>query len=546
LRAKAGVTIVSWSALALALLFAGQAGRAQSAQAQAPLAAQPPAAESTYEDSTNELSVTVGKSVLVDCAQPIQRVAIGLGDIAEASAISPTEIMVDGKAAGETSLIIWDIHGGRQFFNVTVRQQATVTGDSLDAIRRELRTELPGQSIRVSYSNNAIFLRGTVNDLTSSSRAVQIASSAGKVVNLLDVDVPKSDPQILLKVRFASVDRSRARQLGINLFNLGLGNAVGGVTTTEFSPPTIAGGNGASAAGSGTGGVTGVAGSAMFSNELNLLAFFPGLGTGADISALETKGIVQVLAEPNLMATDGKEASFLAGGEYPYPVAQGSSGGLTTVTIEFKEYGIRLNFIPTITPRGTIRLQVAPEVSALDYTNQVNISGFEVPGITSRKVNTEVELADGESFMIGGLLDKSTNDTFNKIPFIGDIPIIGKLFQSEQKTKNDTELIVIVTPEIVSPMAAGQPLPALHYTEPFIPANSNIEMHQPDAKTPANTMPPAPASLPVETLIQSMKPEKPLVIENATGGFGANGGAQINSGAGASGGYSGGAATPQQ
>jgi len=535
LRANAGVTIVSLSALALAL-FAGQAERAHSAPAQAATAAQPPAAESTYEDSTNELSVAVGKSVLVDCAQPIQRVAIGLGDIAEASAISPTEIMVDGKAPGETSLIIWDIHGGRQFFNVTVRQQATITGDSLDAIRRELRTELPGQSIRVSYSNNAIFLRGTVNDLTSSSRAVQIASAAGKVVNLLDVDVPKSDPQILLKVRFASVDRNRARQLGINLFNLGLGNAVGGVTTTQFAPPSI------SSSTSGASGVGGVAGGATFSNEFNLLAYFPGLGVGADISALESKGIVQVLAEPNLMATDGKEASFLAGGEYPYPVAQGSSGGLTTVTIEFKEYGIRLNFIPTITPRGTIRLQVAPEVSALDYTNEVNISGFEVPGITSRKVNTEVELADGESFMIGGLLDKSTNDTFEKIPFIGDIPIIGKLFQSEQKTKNDTELIVIVTPEIVSPMAAGQPLPGLHYPEPFIPANSNIAMHQPDAKTPANTMPPAPASLPVETLIQSMKPEKPLVVEGATGGFGAAG-MPINSG---SSGASTGMATPQQ
>ena len=533
MKPKAGVTIVSWSALALALLFAGQAGRAQSAPAQAPPAAQPPAAESTYEDSTNELSVTVGKSVLVDCAQPIQRVAIGLGDIAEASAISPTEIMVDGKAPGETSLIIWDIHGGRQFFNVTVRQQATITGDSLDAIRRELRTELPGQSIRVSYSNNAIFLRGTVNDLTSSSRAMQIASAAGKVVNLLDVDVPKSDPQILLKVRFASVDRNRARQLGINLFNLGLGNAVGGVTTTQFAPPSISGTT------SGTNGVGGVAGGATFSNEFNLLAYFPGLGVGADISALESKGIVQVLAEPNLMATDGKEASFLAGGEYPYPVAQGSTGGLSTVTIEFKEYGIRLNFIPTITPRGTIRLQVAPEVSALDYTNEVDISGFEVPGITSRKVNTEVELADGESFMIGGLLDKSTNDTFEKIPFLGDIPIIGKLFQSEQKTKNDTELIVIVTPEIVSPLAAGEPLPALHYPEPFIPANSNIAMHQPDAKTPANTLPPAPASLPVETLIQSMKPEKPLLIENATGGFG-TAGSPLNSGG------SGGAATPQQ
>jgi len=538
LRSNAGVTIVSCGALALAL-FAGQAVRAQSTPAQTAPAAQPPAAEATYADSTNELSVTVGKSVLVDCAQPIQRVAIGVGDIAEATAISPTEIMVDGKAAGETSLIIWDIHGGRQFFNVTVRAQATVTGDSLDAIRRELRAELPGQTIRVSYSNNNIFLRGTVSDLVSSSRAVQIASSAGKVVNLLDVDVPKSDPQILIKVRFASVDRNRARQLGINLFNLGLGNAVGGVTTTQFAPPAVGGG---SSAGGGEG-VSGVAGSATFSNEFNLLAYFPGLGVGADISALETKGVVQVLAEPNVLAANGKEASFLAGGEFPYPVAQGSTGGLTTVTIEFKEYGVRLNFIPTITPRGTIRLQVAPEVSALDYTNEVNISGFEVPGLTSRRVNTEVELADGESFMIGGLLDKSTTDTFNKIPFIGDIPILGKLFQSEQKTKNDTELIVIVTPEIVSPLPANAALPTLNYPVPFIPPNSNIAMHQPDAKTPENTLPPSPASIPVETLVESMKPEKPLIIESATGGFGTGGGA-INSGN--SGGSPAAAAPPQQ
>ena len=265
MRSKAGVTIVSCGALALAL-FAGQAVRAQSAPAQSAPAAQPPAAETTYEDSTNELSVTVGKSVLVDCAQPIQRVAVGIGDIAEATAISPTEIMVDGKAAGETSLIIWDIHGGRQFFNVTVRAQATVTGDNLDAIRRELRAELPGQTVRVSYSNNSIFLRGTVSDLVSSSRAVQIASAAGKVVNLLDVDVPKAEPQILIKVRFASVDRNRARQLGINLFDLGLANAVGGVTTTQFSPPSITSGSGSGA------GVTGVAGSATFSNEFNLLA----------------------------------------------------------------------------------------------------------------------------------------------------------------------------------------------------------------------------------------------------------------------------------
>jgi pilus assembly protein CpaC len=523
LRTKAGVTIVSFSALALALL-AGPAVRAQSAPATQP----PAAAETTYEDSTNELSVTVGKSVLVDCAQPIQRVAVGIGDIAEASAISPTEIMVDGKAAGETSLIIWDIHGGRQFFNVTVRAQPAVTGDSLDAVRRELRAELPGQTIRVTYSNGSIYLRGTVSDLVSSSRAVQIASAAGKVVNLLDVDVPKGEPQILIKVRFASVDRNKARQLGINLFNLGLGNAVGGVTTGQFSPPTISGGSSSSGGGSSGGSASGPAGNASFSNEFNLLAFFPGLGVGADISALETKGVVQVLAEPNVLATNGKEASFLAGGEFPYPVVQGTGSG-TAVTIQFKEYGIRINFIPTITPRGTIHLQVAPEVSALDYTNEATISGFEVPGITERRVNTEVELADGESFMIGGLLDKTTNDTFQKIPFIGDIPILGKLFQSELRTKNDTELIVIVTPEIVSPFAAGTTVPNPHYPVAFLPPNSNIPMHQPDAKTAENTPAPAPTSVPVETLIQSMKPEQPLVIESGTGGFG-SGGAAINSG----------------
>jgi pilus assembly protein CpaC len=321
---------------------------------------------------------------------------------------------------------------------------------------------------------------------------VEIASTAGKVVNLLDVSLPKSKSQILLRVRIASVDRNRARQLGINPFNLGLGNAVGQVSTGQFSPPQISN----SGTSSGQESLSVAGGSATFTQELNLLAFFPGLGTGASIEALETRGVVQLLAEPNLMAADGKEASFLSGGEYPYPVVSGTSGGLPAVSIEFKEYGIRLNFIPTITPRGTIRLQVAPEVSALDYTNEVQISGFTVPGLTTRRVNTEVELADGESLLIGGLLDKSLTDTFEKIPFIGDIPILGKLFQSDSRTRNDTELIVLVTPEIVSPIPAGKPIP-------------------------------------VEKLIESMKPEQPLVIESGTGGFGTSSSA-INQGGGAS------------
>jgi pilus assembly protein CpaC len=179
--------------------------------------------------------VAVGKTVLVDCAKPIMRVAIGLGDIAEATAISPTEIMLNGKAPGETSLIIWDTTGGRQFFNVTVRASASVLNDNLDAVRRELRTELPGQVLKVSSENGSVLLRGTVKDLDSSRRAVKIASIGGNVVNLLDVDVPASEPQILLKVRFISVDRSKETQLGINLFNNGLGNSLGSISTGQFT-----------------------------------------------------------------------------------------------------------------------------------------------------------------------------------------------------------------------------------------------------------------------------------------------------------------------
>jgi pilus assembly protein CpaC len=508
LRAKAAIAI-AFSAVWF-VFGEGQDLRAQAAPPAAPAAA-------TFQDSTNDLSVTVGKTVLVDTSAPISRVAMGSGDIAQASAVSPTEIMVNGKAVGETSLIIWDIHGGRQFFNITVRTPATIANDNLDAVRRELRTELPGQTIRVTYDNNNIFLRGDVKDLTSSDRAVKIAATAGKVVNLLSVDVPSSDPQILLKVRFCSVDRNLEKQMGINLFNLGAGNTVGGVSTGQYSPPSISGSSsGSSTESFGTSGAT-----AVFSNELNLLAFYPGLGIGASIQALEQRGLVETLAQPNVLALNGHEASFLAGGEFPYPVVQGTSaGGSTAVTIEFKQYGIRLNFIPTITPRETIRLQVAPEVSQLDYSHEVEISGFEVPGITSRRVNTEVELKDGQSFVIGGLLDNEETETFEKIPFIGDIPILGKFFQSMTRTKSNTELIVIVTPELVAPIPAGQPVPQLKYPVAFLPPNTNIPMNNPEDKTPENTLPPTPTSVPVETLVDSMKPEKPLVIESQTGGFG--------------------------
>ncbi len=501
MRAKAGIFNAIISALSLAL----SASLGLAAQ-NAPGVSQSVGAPN--QDSANELSVSVGKTVLIDCAKPVSRVAIGAPEVAEASVISPTEIMVNGKGAGETSLILWDTKGNRQFFNVTVRPPAAISGDRLESVRRQLQMELPGQPLRISADRDIIFLRGTVRNLSSASRAAQIAGTAGKVVNLLNIEVPAADPQILLKVRFASIDRNKGIQAGINLFSSGFGNTIAGINTGQFSPPSLALPSGTAST------------APTISNQLNLFAFLPGLNLGATLEALEQRGISETLAEPNIVTSNGKQASFLAGGEFPIPIAQGGTGGSAAITIEFKQYGIRLNFIPTITPRGTIRLQVAPEVSALDYAHAVEIAGAEVPALTSRKVNDEVELADGQSFVIGGLLDNEETETFEKIPFLGDIPILGKFFQSMSRTKTNTELIVIVTPSIVQPIQAGVTLPELKYPTPFLPPNTGIAMHNPDEKPAGATAATAPPSIPLEALIDSLNSEKPLVIEGASGSFG--------------------------
>lgn len=464
-------------------------------------------------DSSRELSIAVGKTAIIDFTHAIKRVSVGLGDIAEASPITPTEIIVNGKTPGVTSLIVWEKDGGRQFFNVTVHASRFASDDKLSDLRRELHTQLPGQDIKATISNGLVFLRGTAKDLDSSNRAVQIASTMGKVVNMLYVDVPQSPSQILLKVRFCSVDRSKERDLGLNIYSLGATNSIGAVGTGQFSPPQVTG----QSIGS-----TATNAAATITDALNISIFRPDLALGATLKALEKKGLVEVLAQPNLLAQDGKQASFLAGGEYPFPVVQGTSaGGAGAVTIQFKEFGVRLNFIPTITPRNTIRLQVAPEVSSLDFTNAVQISGFNVPAIDIRTVNTEVELGNGQSFVIGGLLDNRETDTFEKIPFLGDIPVLGKFFQSKTATRSNTELIVIVTPEIVPPIPAGKPLPALNYPVNFMPSNSNIPMSNPTGNVPAM---PQPTTMPVEKLVESMKPEKPLAITGSYSSSGMGGG----------------------
>jgi pilus assembly protein CpaC len=475
------------------------------------------------EESPNELFVTVGKSVIVNSAVPIERASVGFGDIAEATAVGPTEVLVNGKAAGETSLIIWQRGGGKLFFDILVQPSRFSNNSKVDLLRRQMARELPGQKIEVGVENDLIFLRGTAKDLTSADRAMAIASAVGKPVDLLYVNVPPPDTQILLKVRFASVDRSLLRQFGMNLFSTGATNTIGSATTQQFSPPSLS----SSGSTSGTGGVSSNGVTATISNFLNLFFFRPDLNLGATIEALEAKGVVETLAEPNVLAENGKQASFLAGGEFPYPVVQGgTTGGTTAITIQFRQFGVRLNFIPTVTPRGTIRLQVAPEVSALDYANGVTIQGFTVPGVSVRNVNTEVELGEGQSFAIGGLLDNRETETFSKVPFIGDIPILGKFFQSKTKNRTNTELMVIVTPQIVRPVPAGQQISLPNFPVPFLAPNTAKEMATPGQSVtgPVPVTPPT-QSVPVESLLKSLQ-ERPLTVTSSTGGISYGGGQQ--------------------
>jgi pilus assembly protein CpaC len=446
---------------------------------------------------TESLTVLVGKSLVLESKIEIERISVGYGDIAEASAVGPREVLLNGKAAGVTSLIIWQRNGAKMFFDVSVRANSSGAMSKADAVRAEVGRELPGQDVDLSYENDTVFLRGRVKDLVSSERAVAIASTLGKTVNLLYVDVPPPEAQILLKVRFATIDRSTSLQLGLNLASTGATNTIGGVTTQQFSPPSIT-----TTPGTTPGAPLTV--TTTLSDALNIFLFRPDLHLLTTIQALQQKSALEILAEPNLLAMNGKPASFLAGGEFPFPTFQAAANGVGSVSISFREFGVRLNFTPTITPRGTIRLLVAPEVSALDFTSGLVVQGFTVPALTVRKMNTEIELASGQSFALGGLINNQFTETISKIPFISEVPVLGKLFQSKSRTKENTELLVIVTPELVTPIPAGQPLPEMKYPHPpqwpsTIPA---------DANTPAQGQP-SRETIPVETLIKSMQPVNP-------------------------------------
>jgi pilus assembly protein CpaC len=362
----------------------------------------------------------------------------------------------------------------------------------VDGVRRQFEQEFGGTDVTLTFEDGSVFLRGTVKDMIAAGRAVAIASTLGKVVNLLRVEVPPSAYQVLLRVRFADVDRSATSQFGFNLLSTGAANTPGSITTGQFSPPA------AQSVSSPT--------SFTLSNALNVFLYRKDLNLGATIQALEASNLVQILAEPNLLTASGSEANFLAGGEFPFPTLQGGGNGVGQITIQFREFGVRLKFLPTVTPRGTIHLNVAPEVSALDYSNSLQVSGYTIPGLSVRRMQTDIELEDGQSFVIGGLIDNQITETIDKVPGLSRIPLLGKLFQSRSVQKNNSELLVLVTPEIVRPIQPGETRPEVKMPAEFLKGAP--------VSVPANpvaggkvAMPP---SIPVEELMVPQAADGPV------------------------------------
>jgi pilus assembly protein CpaC len=430
-----------------------------------------------------QVQLRINRSTVIDFKQGFRRVSVTNGEIAEAVAVSSTELLLNGKSGGDTSLIIWDKAGNRTAYEVHVAADTAL----VDAVRDQIKREV-GDGVTLDIQGQNVFLRGTVRDTVAADRAAAIAGTAGKVVNLLEVSVPPADSQILLKVRFASVDRSVASQLGVNLFSGKYTKGNVSTTTNQFgsvAPNGVLSGSGSNF---------------NISDLLNILYYRPDIDMGAILKDLETKSVLQILAEPNVLAMSGHPASFLAGGEFPFPTLQGGGSGVGQVTIQFREFGIRLKFLPEITPRGTIHLKVEPEVSSLDYSNGLTVSGFTIPGLSTRRIQTEMELENGQSFAIAGLLDAQTSETLDRMPGIGNIPILGKLFQSRSITKNKGELLILVTPELVHAIPAAETLPNLDTPKKFIPGDLPKDWTRPMGTAEAESALPRVTSLPVEQI----------------------------------------------
>ncbi len=381
------------------------------------------------KSAATSLSLYANQSVLVDSAFDIKRVSIARPETADVMVVSPRQMLVIGKSPGTTTLVYWS----REEVPTKVE---VVVGINLEIAREDLQKIAPGETFEVTATGDKLILTGTVSDNVVQTRLVEGAHAYAKgIVNLLKV---KKLEQVLLQIRVSEIDRTLAKELGFNFLFLG-NSLVGGISPpNNFNPlggdpqgPTL--GNG-------------------LTDQLNAFLTKPGLQDFAVfMRALDDKGGVKILAEPNLVVANGAEGKFMVGGEFPVVISTGSTG-TSSFSVVYKEYGVKLGFQPKISPNGEIYLHVAQEVSELDFVNAVVLSGFRIPGLKTRKAESGLQLADGQTFVLAGLLDNKVSKQVSKIPLLGDIPILGALFRSTRYTNNETELMVMVTPKLVRPL----------------------------------------------------------------------------------------------
>jgi pilus assembly protein CpaC len=402
------------------------------------------------------INLTAGRSTVLTSDFDLVRIAVTDPAIADATVVQAREVLIDGKAAGTVSLILW---------GATERRQYDIVVDpGVSTLEQRLQVLFPNEQIQVAANGDAVILSGRVSSNEVSLRAAEVAhatSSKAQIVNLLQLPGGAGSQQVLLQVRFAEVSRRALRELGVSLSTgpTGIENTIGRVTTGQYSAPSFSGLQWTKESNDFGADVTSSSGQITFGDFLNLFLFSQKYDVGAMVRALRSKGLFQSLAEPNLIAYNGQEASFLAGGEIPVPSVSGAAGN---VSVEFKEYGIRLTFKPTVAG-DTIRLRVRPEVSTLDFPNGILVGGFRIPALATRRAETEVELRDGQSFAIAGLLSNLSQDDANEVPGLSKLPIIGRLFRSKGERAEQTELMVLITPQLIRPLNPDEvpPLPTL-------------------------------------------------------------------------------------
>jgi len=407
-------------------------------------------------ESAQTLHLLVGRSLVITSPSRIKRVSLADPAVAEALVVSPTQVLVNGKTPGGVSLLIWDETDQSQAFEVSV--DIDVLG-----LTQKIHEVFPSEPVHIETSKDVVMLSGHISSAAVADKILEVVKNATpKVTSLMEVPAPLHG-QILLQVKFADVNRQKLTQLGFNLLSLPGSKNVGILSTQQFSPPQLTSSNGGPGSGFG------------LTDLMNIFIFRPDINFAATIKALQNENVLEILAEPNLMTMSGKEASFLAGGEFPFPVLQGTgTGGAAAITIQFKEFGIRLSFTPTMMPDGMIHLKVKPEVSSLDFSNGLVLQGFNIPALSTNRAESEMDLRDGQSFAIAGLLDNRVTELLERIPGIGSIPILGKLFQSRSITKSKNELLIVVTPRIVQAQdsAPGGPIMPKGFLEPTVAPQS--------------------------------------------------------------------------